>query len=206
MFKLPTSFHSSMVSDVPNFSYGDVQTDASFPYPHKGVLTEDGNETPRRLRSRRQEDTGHQLRYSRRRAQVRAGGQHLNLLWIEDMITGDNSPCVNHDIYRDVTHATTTPIYTREQVYLRQNYKHLLESHAVNVIGPDPCDVGGLAEIKWVAEHVAAAHPADRRDQGDTAERRLSKWEYEVVLFAKLGSGALGQKIVKAASNFYRNR
>jgi L-alanine-DL-glutamate epimerase-like enolase superfamily enzyme len=33
-------------------------------------------------------------------------------------------------------------------------FKHLIESHAVNVIGPDPADVGGLAEIKWIAEHA----------------------------------------------------
>ena len=42
MFKLPTSFHSSMVRDVPNFFYGEVQHDAPFPYPHKGVMTEEG--------------------------------------------------------------------------------------------------------------------------------------------------------------------
>jgi L-alanine-DL-glutamate epimerase-like enolase superfamily enzyme len=24
----------------------------------------------------------------------------------------------------------------------------------VNVIGPDPCDVGGIAELKWVAEYA----------------------------------------------------
>ena len=31
-----------MVRDVPNFFYGDVQTNAPIPYPHKGVMTEDG--------------------------------------------------------------------------------------------------------------------------------------------------------------------
>jgi L-alanine-DL-glutamate epimerase-like enolase superfamily enzyme len=24
----------------------------------------------------------------------------------------------------------------------------------VNVVGPDPCDVGGLAELKWIAEYA----------------------------------------------------
>src|SRR6478736_5769375 len=42
MFKLPTSFHSSMVRDFPNFHYGAVQHDSPFPYPHKGLLSEDG--------------------------------------------------------------------------------------------------------------------------------------------------------------------
>ena len=78
----------------------------------------------------------------------------FNLMWLEDMITGDYVPFVNADVYRDVTHATTTPIHTGEQIYLRENFKQLIESHAVNVIGPDPCDVGGIAELKWIAEYA----------------------------------------------------
>ena len=30
----------------------------------------------------------------------------------------------------------------------------MIERHAVDVIGPDPCDVGGIAELKWVAEYA----------------------------------------------------
>jgi L-alanine-DL-glutamate epimerase-like enolase superfamily enzyme len=54
-----------------------------------------------------------------------------------------------------VTHATSTPIHTGEQIYLRQNFKALIETHAVNIVGPDPCDVGGIAELKWIAEYAA---------------------------------------------------
>jgi L-alanine-DL-glutamate epimerase-like enolase superfamily enzyme len=78
----------------------------------------------------------------------------FNLMWLEDMITGDYTPFVNADVYRDVTRATSTPIHTGEQIYLRQNFKQLIKGHAVNVIGPDPCDVGGLAELKWIAEYA----------------------------------------------------
>jgi len=163
MFKLPTSFHSSMVADVPNFFYGEVQHDAPYPYPHKGLISETGM---RHLvdcvtAAKQALGPGYELavdagpgylphdalRFAR-------AVEHLHLLWIEDMITGDYSPYVNHDVYREVTRATTTPIHTGEQIYLRQNYKHLIESHAVNVIGPDPCDVGGLAELKFIAEHA----------------------------------------------------
>jgi L-alanine-DL-glutamate epimerase-like enolase superfamily enzyme len=80
--------------------------------------------------------------------------EHLNLMWLEDMITGDYVPYVNADIYREVTRATSTPIHTGEQIYLRQNFKELIERHAVNIIGPDPCDVGGIAELKWIAEYA----------------------------------------------------
>ena len=38
---------------------------------------------------------------------------------------------MNADLYRKVTPYTTTPIHTGEQIYLRQNYKELIERNAV---------------------------------------------------------------------------
>ena len=78
----------------------------------------------------------------------------LNILWLEDTITGDYIPHVSAQLFREVTMATTTPIHTGEQIYLRQNFRELIETRAVRVIGPDPCDVGGLAELKWIAEYA----------------------------------------------------
>jgi L-alanine-DL-glutamate epimerase-like enolase superfamily enzyme len=163
MFKLPTSFHSSMVRDFKNFYYGEVQHAAPFPYPHKGLITEDGFKHLVDCVVAAKETLGSgygmaidagpgylahdALRFAR-------ALEHLHLLWIEDMITGDYVPYVNPDVYREVTHHTTTPIHTGEQIYLRQNYKALIETHAVDVVGPDPCDVGGIAELKWIAEYA----------------------------------------------------
>ena len=39
-------------------------------------------------------------------------------------------------------------------VYLRNNFKELIETQAVNILGPDPADVGGIAELKWIAEYA----------------------------------------------------
>jgi L-alanine-DL-glutamate epimerase-like enolase superfamily enzyme len=80
--------------------------------------------------------------------------EHLNLMWLEDMLTGDYVPWVHADVYREVTRASSTPIHTGEQIYLRHNFKELIESRAVAVVGPDPCDVGGIAELKWIAEYA----------------------------------------------------
>jgi L-alanine-DL-glutamate epimerase-like enolase superfamily enzyme len=77
-----------------------------------------------------------------------------NLMWLEDMLTGDYVPWVNPQAYRELTASTTTPIHTGEQIYLRHNFKELIEAQAVRVVGPDPADVGGLAELKWIAEHA----------------------------------------------------
>jgi L-alanine-DL-glutamate epimerase-like enolase superfamily enzyme len=70
------------------------------------------------------------------------------------MITGDYTPYVLADLYRDVTMRTSTPIHTGEQIYLRQNFVELIERRAVSVVGPDPLDVGGIAELKWIAEYA----------------------------------------------------
>lgn len=82
------------------------------------------------------------------------GVEQFNLLWLEDLLVGDYHPYVMADLYREVTKATTTPIHTGEQIYLRQNFRELIETRAVSVIGPDPVDMGGIAEMKWVAEYA----------------------------------------------------
>jgi L-alanine-DL-glutamate epimerase-like enolase superfamily enzyme len=77
-----------------------------------------------------------------------------NLTWLEDMVTGDYNPYVMADLTREVTKSTITPIHTGEQMYLRENFRELIETHAARIIGPDPADIGGIAELKWVAEYA----------------------------------------------------
>jgi L-alanine-DL-glutamate epimerase-like enolase superfamily enzyme len=102
-----------------------------------------------------------------------------HLMWIEDMLTGDYIPYVHADMYRDLTLSTSTPIHTGEQIYLRQNFKDLIEKKAVRVIGPDPCDVGGIAELKWIAEYADlhgradGAHTAPPTDTGPGRARSV---------------------------------
>lgn len=78
----------------------------------------------------------------------------LHITWVEDIITGDYSPYPNAEVFKQVTDATCTPIHTGEEIYLRENFKDLIEKQAVNVLGPDPEDVGGIAELKWIAEYA----------------------------------------------------
>ncbi|HYI25998.1 MAG TPA: mandelate racemase/muconate lactonizing enzyme family protein [Thermomicrobiales bacterium] len=170
MFKLPSSFHSSMVNDIPGFFYGEpygksetYAAGVTYPYPNRGMMSEKGMKHLVSCIEAAKEELGPDYGlavdcgpgYTQSDALRFAKSlEHLHLLWLEDMITGDYSPFVNADIYREVTRATSTPIHTGEQIYLRQNYKSLIEGHAVNVIGPDPCDVGGIAELKWIAEYA----------------------------------------------------
>jgi len=75
-----------------------------------------------------------------------------DVMWLEDILTGDYTPYNAVEAYHMLSSSTTTPISTGEQVYLRQGFQELIERHAVDIVGPDPCDVGGLAELKWIAE------------------------------------------------------
>ena len=78
----------------------------------------------------------------------------MNIAWLEDMITGDYTPYVLAQQYLQVTPFTSSAIHTGEQIYARQNFVELIEKNAVNVLGPDPADVGGLAEMKFIAEYA----------------------------------------------------
>jgi L-alanine-DL-glutamate epimerase-like enolase superfamily enzyme len=78
----------------------------------------------------------------------------LHITWLEDLITGDYTPYPNADVFLEVTRSTSTPIHTGEEIYLRENFQDLIEKRAVDVVGPDPEDVGGLAEMKWIAEYA----------------------------------------------------
>jgi len=80
--------------------------------------------------------------------------EQYNVMWLEDSIAGDYTPYTMAKVFRDVTASTSTPIHTGEQIFLRQNFMDLIENRAVDIIGPDPADVGGIAELKWITEYA----------------------------------------------------
>ena len=156
-------FHSGMRTQFPNLHYGETRIVPFHGMMDRGMMTERAlNHIVACVAAMKDVlgdgiglalDCGPGMTVSDAKRLARAV-EPFNLLWLEDMITGDYVPYVNADVYRDVTQSTTTPIHTGEQIYLRHNFKALIEGHAVNVIGPDPCDVGGLAELKWIAEYA----------------------------------------------------
>ncbi len=161
IIKQGVGFHSAMPRDIPNFFYGEVQQGAS--HPNRGLLTARGLNhviaCVEAMKSVLGDEVGLALdcgpgwmptdviRFAR-------AVEPLNLMWLEDTINGDYNPYVLADVYRDITMSTSTPIHTGEQIYLRHNFKELIEKQAVNIIGPDPADVGGIAELKWIAEYA----------------------------------------------------
>jgi len=161
IIKQGIAFHSGMATQVPNFFYGDVQ--AGGHHPNRGLLTERGMKHVIACVEAMKEVLGDEIGLALDcgpgwtvpdAIRVAKALEPLNVMWLEDMITGDYVPYVLADVYREVTQSTSTPIHTGEQIYLRQNFRELIEKHAVNIVGPDPCDIGGISELKWVAEYA----------------------------------------------------
>jgi L-alanine-DL-glutamate epimerase-like enolase superfamily enzyme len=153
--------HSAKPEPVPDYSYSDLQGQRSG--GRRGLLTERGLRHVVDCVAAMKEVLGDEVGLALDCGPgwtvtdaIRLGRalEPLHILWLEDLLTGDYVPYVSADVYREVTRSTSTPIHTGEQIYLRQNFKDLIESKAVNVVGPDPADVGGLAELKWIAEYA----------------------------------------------------
>ncbi len=70
----------------------------------------------------------------------------INLMWLEEPI-----PAENVDAYKWITHSTSTPICTGENIYLAHGFRKLLEEGAVDIIMPDLQKCGGLAEGQRIA-------------------------------------------------------
>lgn len=163
MVKQGISFHSNMKRDIPDFHYGIAQPSHFHGAMDTGLISERAFNHMLDCVAAMKEVTGTKvslaldcgpgwmlpdaIRFAR-------AVEKYNLMWLEDMLTGDYVPWVNPQAYRELTVSTSTPIHTGEQIYLRNNFKELIETQAINVVGPDPADVGGIAELKWIAEHA----------------------------------------------------
>jgi L-alanine-DL-glutamate epimerase-like enolase superfamily enzyme len=98
----------------------------------------------------------------------------INLMWMEDPVPPDNA-----DAMALVTHSTTTPVCTGENLYTRQGFRRLIELNGCSAVHLDIPKSGGLLESKkisdfaemyyiWTAAHnpasplgtIASAHAA----------------------------------------------
>ena len=176
--KMGIGFHSAMAREVPGFFYGEVQekqaqgwsvddflsnTAVNAPHSNRGLMTEKGLKHVIACVEAMKDVLGDEvglaldcgpgwvptdvIRFAK-------AVEHLNIMWLEDTVNGDYNPWVLADVYRDIKMKVNIPIHTGEQIYLRHNFKALIESQAVDIIGPDPADIGGIAELKWVAEYA----------------------------------------------------
>ncbi|MFD1676888.1 mandelate racemase/muconate lactonizing enzyme family protein [Alicyclobacillus fodiniaquatilis] len=71
----------------------------------------------------------------------------FNLAWMEDMI-----PWQYTDQYVRLANSVSTPICTGEDIYLKENFRPLLEARGVSVIHPDVLTSGGILETKKIGD------------------------------------------------------
>ena len=155
------AFHGEMAANVPNYSYGDMR-ERGF-HRNRGPMTERGLKHTIACVEAMKDVLGDEIGLALDcgpgwmlpdAIRFAKALEPLNIMWLEDVLTGDYTPFVSPSVYRELTHSTSTPIHTGEQIYLRENFQDLIEQNAVRIVGPDPCDVGGIAELKWIAEHA----------------------------------------------------
>lgn len=162
LIKQAVGFHNgAMMKAIPNAWYDEPRTGAS--HPDKGMLTERGMKHVIACVEAMKKVLGDEIGLA-----LDCGPGHtvkdaitfaralepLNIAWLEDLITGDYTIHPNAELYRDLTMSTSVHIHTGEQLYMRENCKDLIEKQAVDVLGPDPEDVGGIGELKWIAEYA----------------------------------------------------
>lgn len=71
----------------------------------------------------------------------------FNIAWLEDMV-----PWQYTDQYVRLSRASSIPICTGEDIYLKEGFRPLLESGGVSVIHPDILSSGGILENKKIGD------------------------------------------------------
>jgi L-alanine-DL-glutamate epimerase-like enolase superfamily enzyme len=71
------------------------------------------------------------------------------LAWLEDMV-----PWQMTEQHKTITTALETPTLTGEDIFLLENFKPLIDNHAVDIIHPDLASSGGLLETKRIGDYA----------------------------------------------------
>ncbi len=76
--------------------------------------------------------------------------EKYNLAWLEDMV-----PWQYTEQLVRLSRASTTPIATGEDIYLKEGFMTLIDAGAVSVIHPDLLTDGGMLESKKIADYAS---------------------------------------------------
>jgi L-alanine-DL-glutamate epimerase-like enolase superfamily enzyme len=71
------------------------------------------------------------------------------LAWLEDLI-----PWIYTDQWKEISHAIETPTLTGEDIYLKEEFIKLCDSHAVDMVHPDLVSSGGILETKKIGDYA----------------------------------------------------
>ncbi len=71
----------------------------------------------------------------------------FTLAWVEDLL-----PWQLTEQWKQLTARINTPTCTGEDIYLKENFRPLLDQGAVRVVHPDPATAGGIVETKKIGD------------------------------------------------------
>jgi L-alanine-DL-glutamate epimerase-like enolase superfamily enzyme len=75
--------------------------------------------------------------------------EKYRLAWMEDIV-----PWEYTDQWKTLSDALEIPMLTGEDIYLLENFKPLIDIHAVDIIHPDLASSGGLLETKRIGDYA----------------------------------------------------
>lgn len=75
--------------------------------------------------------------------------EKYRLAWLEDLI-----PWKFTDQWRQISDAIETPTLTGEDIYLKEEFIKLIDTHAVDIVHPDLATSGGLLETKKIGDYA----------------------------------------------------
>jgi L-alanine-DL-glutamate epimerase-like enolase superfamily enzyme len=71
----------------------------------------------------------------------------FNMAWLEDMV-----PWYYPELLKQISSEVDIPICTGEDIYLHEGFEKLCQTHAVDIIHPDPGTAGGVLETKRIGD------------------------------------------------------
>jgi len=75
--------------------------------------------------------------------------EKYQLAWLEDLV-----PWNFTDQWRQITESINTPTLTGEDIYLKEEFKKLIDAKAVDMIHPDLASAGGILETKKIGDYA----------------------------------------------------
>ncbi len=75
--------------------------------------------------------------------------ERYQMAWLEDMV-----PWKYTDMLREITEAVHVPILTGEDIYLKEDFKKLVDARAVDMVHPDLATAGGIQETKKIGDYA----------------------------------------------------
>lgn len=75
--------------------------------------------------------------------------EKYRLAWLEDTV-----PWQYTEQLKTISNALDTPLLTGEDIYLLENFKPIIDGHAVDIIHPDLATSGGLLETKRIGDYA----------------------------------------------------